>query len=239
MDFGLQMAWAARLACNFPQVGAQLRDRYRVVLLDEYQDTGHAQRVALSALFGGGVDDELALTAVGDPIQSIYGWRGASATNLPRFATDFPDQTARPRRSSSCAPAGATRRGSCRWPTPCRRRRGVDRSRCEPCGPAGAPRARFGWRCCPMCRPNASGSPTICTTGISGAAPRASRRQPPRYSCGETPTRRQWPRRCGAAACRWRWWGWRVCCPFLRSPTWWRCCDWSPTRPRGQRRCGC
>jgi DNA helicase-2/ATP-dependent DNA helicase PcrA len=59
------------------------------VLLDEYQDTGHAQRVALSALFGGGVDDELALTAVGDPIQSIYGWRGASATNLPRFTTDF------------------------------------------------------------------------------------------------------------------------------------------------------
>ena len=68
----------------------QLRSRYRVVLLDEYQDTGHAQRVALSSLFGGGVDDELALTAVGDPIQSIYGWRGASATNLPRFTTDFP-----------------------------------------------------------------------------------------------------------------------------------------------------
>ena len=60
-----------------------------MVLLDEYQDTGHAQRVALSALFGGGVDDGLALTAVGDPIQSIYGWRGASATNLPRFTTDF------------------------------------------------------------------------------------------------------------------------------------------------------
>jgi len=90
MDFGLQMASAARLACDFPQVGANLRDRYRVVLLDEYQDTGHAQRVALSALFGRGVDDALALTAVGDPIQSIYGWRGASATNLPRFATDFP-----------------------------------------------------------------------------------------------------------------------------------------------------
>ncbi|BBY07570.1 ATP-dependent helicase [Mycobacterium noviomagense] len=90
VDFGLQMASAARLASSFPQVGAQLRERYRVVLLDEYQDTGHAQRVALSTLFGGGVDDELALTAVGDPIQSIYGWRGASATNLPRFATDFP-----------------------------------------------------------------------------------------------------------------------------------------------------
>ncbi|KUH65555.1 ATP-dependent DNA helicase [Mycolicibacterium novocastrense] len=90
MDFGMQMASAARLAENFPHVGEQLRQRYRVVLLDEYQDTGHAQRVALSSLFGGGADDDLALTAVGDPIQSIYGWRGASATNLPRFATDFP-----------------------------------------------------------------------------------------------------------------------------------------------------
>jgi DNA helicase-2/ATP-dependent DNA helicase PcrA len=89
LDFGMQMAAAARLAETFPQVGAQLRQRYRVVLLDEYQDTGHAQRVALSSLFGGGVDDDLALTAVGDPIQSIYGWRGASATNLPRFTTDF------------------------------------------------------------------------------------------------------------------------------------------------------
>ncbi|BBY28716.1 ATP-dependent helicase [Mycolicibacterium sediminis] len=90
MDFGMQMSAAARLAAAFPKVGAELRSRYRVVLLDEYQDTGHAQRVALSALFGGGVDDGLALTAVGDPIQSIYGWRGASATNLPRFTTDFP-----------------------------------------------------------------------------------------------------------------------------------------------------
>ncbi|WP_264055677.1 UvrD-helicase domain-containing protein, partial [Mycobacterium heidelbergense] len=93
MDFGAQMASAARLASAFPQVGEDLRKRYRVVLLDEYQDTGHAQRIALSALFGGGHDDgddALALTAVGDPIQSIYGWRGASATNLPRFTTDFP-----------------------------------------------------------------------------------------------------------------------------------------------------
>lgn len=90
MDFGAQMAAAARLAQASEAVGAQLRSTYRVVLLDEYQDTGHAQRIALSSLFGGGVDDSLALTAVGDPIQSIYGWRGASATNLPRFATDFP-----------------------------------------------------------------------------------------------------------------------------------------------------
>ncbi|TGD84184.1 ATP-dependent helicase [Mycolicibacterium sp. CH28] len=90
MDFGSQMAAAARLAASCPQVGEQLRERFRVVLLDEYQDTGHAQRIALSALFGSGADEGLALTAVGDPIQSIYGWRGASATNLPRFTTDFP-----------------------------------------------------------------------------------------------------------------------------------------------------
>ncbi|OBI40367.1 ATP-dependent DNA helicase [Mycobacterium kyorinense] len=98
IDFGMQMALAARLVSAFGEVGEQLRSRYRVVLLDEYQDTGHAQRVVLSSLFGGGVDGELALTAVGDPIQSIYGWRGASATNLPRFTTDFPrpDGTAAP-----------------------------------------------------------------------------------------------------------------------------------------------
>ncbi len=96
MDFGSQMSAAARLAASRPQVGEQLRARYRVVLLDEYQDTGHAQRIALSALFGGGVDDTLSLTAVGDPIQSIYGWRGASATNLPRFTTDFPFADGRP-----------------------------------------------------------------------------------------------------------------------------------------------
>jgi len=90
MDFGTQMASAARLASAVPQVGEQVRSRYRVVLLDEYQDTGYAQRILLSSLFGGGVDEQLALTAVGDPIQSIYGWRGAAATNLPRFTTDFP-----------------------------------------------------------------------------------------------------------------------------------------------------
>lgn len=96
MDFGMQMAAAARLVTTFGQVGKELRSRYRVVLLDEYQDTGHAQRVVLSSLFGGGVDPDLALTAVGDPIQSIYGWRGASATNLPRFTTDFPRRDGTP-----------------------------------------------------------------------------------------------------------------------------------------------
>ncbi|WP_157535045.1 ATP-dependent DNA helicase [Nocardia inohanensis] len=197
LDFGAQMSLSARLAALHPEVGAAERTRFRLVLLDEYQDTGHSQRILLSSLFGataqpergleepdiaagqrdsgdggrnatrpgvqpdagyeegvqpdagyeegvqpdagyeegvqpdagyeegvqpdvgygervqpdaghneranrresrsashtpGGANAEqpLAVTAVGDPMQSIYGWRGASAANLPRFATDFP-----------------------------------------------------------------------------------------------------------------------------------------------------
>ncbi|WP_234391497.1 ATP-dependent helicase, partial [Nocardia suismassiliense] len=141
LDFGAQMSLAARLAAEHPEVATAERARFRLVLLDEYQDTGHAQRVLLAALFGGAPETDpsaraeqptsareprhtgrqtseesrpgkqrgaakssnadarepssrdgqrLAVTAVGDPMQSIYGWRGASAANLPRFATDFP-----------------------------------------------------------------------------------------------------------------------------------------------------
>ncbi|WP_066467800.1 ATP-dependent helicase [Skermania piniformis] len=105
LDFGAQMSFAARLAVEHPEVGVAERQRFRAVLLDEYQDTGHAQRVLLSALFGGGQDQfrnprpgwyNLSVTAVGDPMQSIYGWRGASAANLPRFAADFPSAGGRP-----------------------------------------------------------------------------------------------------------------------------------------------
>lgn len=85
MDFADQLARAARVARDHPAVGAVERDRFRVVLLDEYQDTSHAQVVLLNALFGGGHP----VTAVGDPCQSIYGWRGASAGTLDRFPTEF------------------------------------------------------------------------------------------------------------------------------------------------------
>jgi DNA helicase II / ATP-dependent DNA helicase PcrA len=86
LDYGDQVALAAQIASRHPEVGAAERSRYHVVLLDEYQDTSHAQLVLLRALFGGGHP----VTAVGDPCQSIYGWRGASAGNLRRFTTDFP-----------------------------------------------------------------------------------------------------------------------------------------------------
>ncbi|WP_406072702.1 ATP-dependent helicase [Micromonospora sp. NBC_01638] len=85
MDFADQLARAARVARDHPGVGEIERDRFRAVLLDEYQDTSHAQVVLLNALFGGGH----AVTAVGDPCQSIYGWRGASAGTLDRFPTEF------------------------------------------------------------------------------------------------------------------------------------------------------
>jgi len=85
MDFGDQMARAARVARDHPEVGEIERGRYRIVLLDEYQDTSHAQVTMLNALFGGGHP----VTAVGDPCQSIYGWRGASAGTLDRFPGEF------------------------------------------------------------------------------------------------------------------------------------------------------
>ena len=89
ITFGEQMSIAATLAQNFPLLGEQQSARYRVVMLDEYQDTSHAQRILLRSLFGG-PREGLSVTAVGDPMQSIYGWRGATAENLAAFVTDFP-----------------------------------------------------------------------------------------------------------------------------------------------------
>src|SRR5690606_29781681 len=86
LDYGDQLARAALVARDHPEVGRIERERYRVVLLDEYQDTSHAQVVLLRALFGDGHP----VTAVGDPCQSIYGWRGASVGTLDRFPAQFP-----------------------------------------------------------------------------------------------------------------------------------------------------
>jgi DNA helicase II / ATP-dependent DNA helicase PcrA len=86
MDYGDQVAVAARIARQHREVGEIERTRFAAVLLDEYQDTGEAQRVLLTSLYAGH-----AVTAVGDPRQSIYGWRGASSGNLERFLADFAD----------------------------------------------------------------------------------------------------------------------------------------------------
>ena len=93
MDFSDQIALAARLAEEQPDVSELERVRFRVVLLDEYQDTSVAQARMLAGLFSG--PDEAsgrghAVTAVGDPNQAIYGWRGASVSNILGFADTFP-----------------------------------------------------------------------------------------------------------------------------------------------------
>ncbi|MEW1561918.1 ATP-dependent DNA helicase [Streptomyces sp. NPDC093509] len=94
LDFGDQIALSATLARTRPEVGEILRDEFRVVLLDEYQDTSVAQRVLLAGLFGGGTGHPV--TAVGDPCQAIYGWRGASVANLDDFPEHFARSDGRP-----------------------------------------------------------------------------------------------------------------------------------------------
>ncbi|MGH2671364.1 MAG: ATP-dependent helicase, partial [Actinomycetota bacterium] len=86
IDFGDQIAHAVRISTRHPAVGEAYRDRFHTVLLDEYQDTNHAQAMLLRNLFGGGHP----VTAVGDPDQNIYAWRGASLKNLLSFRDEFP-----------------------------------------------------------------------------------------------------------------------------------------------------
>ncbi|MHA4775275.1 UvrD-helicase domain-containing protein [Streptomyces sp. MSC1_001] len=99
LDFGDQIARSAELATTRPEVGEILRQEFRVVLLDEYQDTSVAQRLLLSGLFGQGPEGPPtghAVTAVGDPCQAIYGWRGASVANLDDFPEHFPHRDGSP-----------------------------------------------------------------------------------------------------------------------------------------------
>ncbi|MEO6116602.1 MAG: ATP-dependent DNA helicase [Pseudolysinimonas sp.] len=84
VEYSDQVALALQIVAKQPAVATELRDRYRVVLLDEYQDTSVVQTRMLATLFS-----EHPVMAVGDPNQSIYGWRGASASNLEQFAAQF------------------------------------------------------------------------------------------------------------------------------------------------------
>ena len=84
VEYSDQVALALAVCERVATVPAGYRERFRVVLLDEYQDTSVVQTRLLSTLFSGA-----GVMAVGDPHQSIYGWRGASAANLARFRDDF------------------------------------------------------------------------------------------------------------------------------------------------------
>lgn len=84
LDFADQVGGAYDIVESAPDVRTELREQHRVVLLDEYQDTSVIQTRFLAELFR-----DTAVMAVGDPHQSIYGWRGASADNLYAFAPSF------------------------------------------------------------------------------------------------------------------------------------------------------
>ena len=87
VDFDDLLLHVAQLLYQNAEVRATLDERYRFILVDEYQDTNHAQYVMLRAL---SVDyPNLAVT--GDPDQSIYGWRGADIGNILQFESDYPE----------------------------------------------------------------------------------------------------------------------------------------------------
>ena len=92
IDFADQMRFALKLVKLNPDVVTQLRDQYKAVLLDEYQDTSVIQRLLLTEIFG----QAHPVMAVGDPLQAIYGWRGASVSNIDNFCTHFPLQDQSP-----------------------------------------------------------------------------------------------------------------------------------------------
>lgn len=84
MDFSDQVRFAQRILDEVPAALSTEQARWKIVLLDEFQDTSVAQLTLLRTLFS-----RAAVTAVGDPRQAIYGWRGASADNMIRFSQDF------------------------------------------------------------------------------------------------------------------------------------------------------
>ena len=99
LDFGDLMRFAARIAEADSAIREGERARFKVVLLDEFQDTSHAQMSLFSSIYGA---DEAAgipahpVMAVGDPKQSIYGFRGASDGQMFSFYRHFPTKHVQP-----------------------------------------------------------------------------------------------------------------------------------------------
>jgi ATP-dependent DNA helicase UvrD/PcrA len=98
MDFDDLIMTTVNILQAFPQVAEYYRRRFRHVLVDEYQDTNHAQYVLVRELVGAAVSDPdgvppAELTVVGDADQSIYAFRGATIRNIVEFEEDYPDAT--------------------------------------------------------------------------------------------------------------------------------------------------
>ena len=93
MDFDDLIMKTVEVMQRFPEAKARLRSRFRHILVDEYQDTNHAQYILVKELVG--KEDEgipaAELCVVGDADQSIYGFRGATIRNILQFELDYLD----------------------------------------------------------------------------------------------------------------------------------------------------
>ncbi|MCU1416240.1 MAG: ATP-dependent helicase, partial [Schumannella sp.] len=89
VEYSDQVALALEILRAKPSLVEEQREEHRIVLLDEYQDTSVTQAWLLSELFRSEPGRAHSVMAVGDPNQSIYGWRGASAGNLAAFPLQF------------------------------------------------------------------------------------------------------------------------------------------------------
>jgi len=87
VDFGDLLLLPVKLFEEHPQVLAEYQNRLRYLMVDEYQDTNHAQYRLVSLLAG----ERRNLCVVGDDDQSIYRWRGADIRNILEFEKDFPN----------------------------------------------------------------------------------------------------------------------------------------------------
>ena len=244
MDFGMQMASAARLASTFPQVGEQLRQRYRVVLLDEYQDTGHAQRdravVAVRRRRRrrpradrrrrpDPVDLRLA-RRVGDQPAAVHHRLPADRTAAPAPTLELRTSWRNPPRALHLANAVSAEA-----------RRTVRRG----AGAAAATRrrSRATIRCALLA--DVAAERDWVADHIARPLPRRPRRDGDAAPTAAVLVRRNAdaaPMADALARARRAGRGRRArpgCSPCPRSPTWWRCCGWWPTRPPAPRRCGC
>ncbi|MCK8645405.1 DNA helicase PcrA [Mycobacterium colombiense] len=96
LDFDDLIGETVAVLRAFPQVAQHYRRRFRHVLVDEYQDTNHAQYVLVRELVGTDTEDGVPpgeLCVVGDADQSIYAFRGATIRNIEDFERDYPDAT--------------------------------------------------------------------------------------------------------------------------------------------------
>lgn len=95
VDFDDLIGEVVRIFEDYPQVAEYYRRRFRHVLVDEYQDTNHAQYVLVSRLVGtpGSEVSPSELCVVGDSDQSIYAFRGATIRNIEEFEKDYPNAT--------------------------------------------------------------------------------------------------------------------------------------------------